>query len=425
LSKGFVFFEQNILFAMNKTGFTTTALNVNYAKEDPHHSLQIPLYESVAFEFDSAEQMEANFKGEYIAHVYSRTSSPTVEYFEQKLKALTGSHAVLAVSSGMAAISNTILAISKAGENIISGDCLFGHTYSLFQKTLPEYGIETRFSDLKNANQIENLIDKNTRAIYFETVTNPQLEIADIELLAQIAKQHKILLIADSTMTPPNVFKAGKWGVNIEVVSTTKYISGGATSFGGAIIDHGNYDWSVNQNFKNYIEKFGSNAFIAKLRKNIYRNTGGSMAPQTAKLMIHGLDLLEIRVEKCYQNCLALGEFFNSNSKIKSVGFPGLISNKNYKLAKKQFNGVPGTIMTFDLESQAACYSFMNKLQIIRRATNLNDNKSLIIHPYSTIYNEFTEAERKNAGIRNTMMRLSVGIENVEDLIRDINQALE
>ena len=226
-------------------------------------------------------------------------------------------------------------------------------------------------------------------------------------------------------MTPPNVFNAGKWGINIEVISTTKYISGGATSFGGAIIDHGNYDWSINQNFKNYIEKFGSNAFIAKLRKNIYRNTGGSMAPQTAKLMIQGLDLLEIRVEKCYQNCLALGEFFKSNSKIKSVGFPGLNSDKNYKLAKKQFNGVPGTIMTFDLESKAACYSFMNKLQIIRRATNLNDNKSLIIHPYSTIYNEFTEEERENAGIRDTMMRLSVGIENVEDLIRDITQALE
>ena len=409
---------------MKKTGFTTTSLNVPYTKRDPHQALQMPLYEAVAFEFDSAEQIEANFKGEYIAHVYSRASSPTVEYFELKLKALTESHAVLALSSGMAAISDSILAITKAGDNIISGHQLFGHTYALFQQTLPEFSVTTRFSDLKNQEEIEKLIDQNTRAIYFETVTNPQLEIADIEMLAAVAKKYKILLIADSTMTPPNVFVAGKFGVNIEVISTTKYISGGATSFGGAIADHGNYDWTLNPNIKKYTEKFGKNAFIAKLRKNIYRNTGGSMAPQTAKFMIQGLDILEIRVEKCYQNCLALGSFFESNKKVKRVGYPGLKKDSRFEKAQKYFNGVPGTIMTFDLESKAACFAFMNKLQIIRRATNLNDNKTLIIHPHSTIYAEFSEEERKAAGISDTMMRLSVGIENIDDLIADIEQAL-
>jgi len=410
---------------MKKTGFTTTALNVPYSKKDPHNALQMPLYEAVAFEFDSAEQIEANFKGEYVAHVYSRASSPTVEYFELKLKALTESHAVLAVSSGMAAISGTILAITKAGENIISGNQLFGHTYALFQQTLPEFGIETRFSNLKSQPEIEKLIDDKTRAIYFETVTNPQLDIADIEMLAAIALRYNILLIADSTMTPPNVFKAGKQGVNIEVVSTTKYISGGATSFGGAIIDHGNSDWTKNPNLSKYTGKFGKNAFIAKLRKNIYRNTGGSMAPQTAKFMIQGLDILEIRVEKCYRNCMALGAFFESHPKVTRVGYPGLKSDSGYLLAEKQFDGIPGTIMTFDLESKAACFSFMNWLKIIRRATNLNDNKTLIIHPHSTIYAEFTEDERKTAGIRDTMMRLSVGIENVEDLIADMERALK
>jgi O-acetylhomoserine (thiol)-lyase len=409
---------------MSKTGFTTTALNVPYSKNDPHNALQMPLYEAVAFEFDSAELIQANFKGENIAHVYSRTSSPTVEYFELKLKALTGSHAVLAVSSGMAAIFDALIAVVKTGENIISGDRLFGHTYALFQDTLAGLGIETRFADLNVASEIEKLIDLKTRVIYFETVTNPQLEIADIEMLAAIAKKHNLLLIADSTMTPPNVFCAGKFGLNIEVISTTKYISGGATSFGGAIIDHGNYDWKLNPNLSKYTEKFGKNAFIAKLRKNIYRNTGGSMTPQTAKFMIQGLDILELRVEKCYQNCIALGAFFESHPKIKRVDYPGLKSDLRFQLSEKYFNGVPGTIMTFDLESKAACFAFMNNLQIIRRATNLNDNKSLIIHPHSTIYAEFTEEERKNAGIRDTMMRLSVGIENVEDLIADIEQAL-
>jgi len=409
---------------MEIKGFTTRALNIPFTKADPHKSLQMPLYESVAFEFDSAEQIEASFKGEYAAHVYSRSSSPTVEYFEQKLKSLTKSHGVLAVSSGMAAVSNTIMAVANAGENIISGHQLFGHTFALFSQTLPGFGVETRFSDLKKKEEIEKLIDENTRVIYFETVTNPQLEIADIEMLAEIARRHNLLLIADSTLTPPNTFNASKWGVNIEVISTTKYISGGATAFGGAIIDHGNFNWDENSNFSAYTEKYGDNAFIAKLRKNIYRNTGGSMAPQTARFMINGLDILELRVEKCYRNCLAPGTFFQSHPKVKEVEYPGLKRSKQFPLAKKYFSGVPGTIMTFDLESKEACFSFMNRLEIIRRATNLNDNKTLVIHPHSTIYAEFSEAERSEAGIRDTMLRLSVGIENVEDLIADIERAL-
>lgn len=409
---------------MKKTGFTTRSLNVPYSKSDPHNSLQMPLYESVAFNFDSAEQIEANFKGEYSAHVYSRSSSPTVEYFEMKMKALTESHAVLAVSSGMAAISNAILAVTKAGDNIVSGHQLFGHTYALFKQTFAGFGIQTRFVNLNQPEETEKNIDENTRAIYFETVTNPQLEIANIEKLAEIARKHGLLLIADSTLTPPNVFSAGKWGVNIEVISATKHISGG-TAFGGAIVDHGNYDWKLNPNMSEYIEKFGANAFLARLRKIIYRNTGGSMAPQTAKFLIHGLDMLELRVEKCYRNCVELGNFLKAHPKVQQVGYPGLKDDSGFYLAKKYFNGIPGTIISFDLESKAACFAFMNRLKIIRRATNLNDNNTLIIHPYSTIYTEFTEEERRNAGIRDTMMRLSVGIENVDDLIDDMEQALD
>ncbi|HPF51383.1 MAG TPA: aminotransferase class I/II-fold pyridoxal phosphate-dependent enzyme [Draconibacterium sp.] len=409
---------------MKKTGFTTKSLNVPFVKNDPYKALQMPLYEAVAFEFESSEQIEANFRGEYIAHAYSRTSNPTVEYFEVKLRELTGSHAVIAVSSGMAAISNTIMALTKAGDNIIAGNRLFGHTYALFKQTLAEFGLETRFSNLISETEIEQLIDSRTRAIYFETVTNPQLDIADIALLARVARKHKLVLIADSTLTPPNVFKAGDFGVDIEVISTTKYISGGATSFGGAIADHGTYDWELNPNLAGYTEKFKKNALITKIKKNIFRNTGGSMAPQTAMLQIQGLDILELRVEKCYQNCMTLGDYLEANPKVKRLDYPGLKNDKRYGLARKYFSGIPGTIMSFDLESKEACFVFMNKLQIIRRATNLNDNKTLIIHPASTIYSEFTVQERKDANIRDTMMRLSVGIENIEDLIADIEQAL-
>ncbi len=409
---------------MKKQGFTTRSLNVPYAKTDPHHALQMPLYGAQAFEFESAEQIAANFRGEYIAHVYSRASNPTVEYFEMKMRELTGAHGSLAVASGMAAIADVMFAVARSGDNIITGNQLFGHTYALMQQTLPELGIETRFTALREAKEIEALIDSRTRAIFFETVTNPQLTIADFSMLSDIARRHQILLIADSTLTPPNVFRASHHGVDIEVMSTTKYISGGATSFGGAILDYASYDWSLNPNFAAYYPKFGKNALIAKLRKNIYRNTGGSMTAQTALMQIAGLDILELRVERCYANCMALGDYLAKHPMVARVDYPGLPGSPGYQEAVRIFNGIPGTIMTFDLESEAACFTFMNRLSVIRRATNLNDNKSLIIHPWSTIYAEFPEKEREAAFIRPTMMRLSVGIENAADLIDDIAAAL-
>lgn len=409
---------------MAKNGFTTQALNVSYPKNDPYNAMQMPIYESVSYEFDSAEQIAANFRGEYPAHAYSRSSNPSVEYFEKKLNALCNGQGAIALSSGMAAISNTLLAITRQGDNIIASNRTFGHTAALFRQTLPEFGIESRLSDLQSAAAIEALIDSKTRAIFFETVSNPQLEIADIEMLASVAQKHGILLIADTTLTPPNVFCAGAFGINIEVISTTKHISGGATSFGGAIVNHGNYDWSCNPNTAPYVEKFGTNALVAKIKKNIFRNTGGSMSPQTARFQSQGLDILELRVERCYQNCMALGKFMQANASISQVSYPGLPEDSSFTRAQKYFGGTPGTIMSFDLDSKEACFTFMNRLQLIRRATNLNDNKTLIIHPASTIYCEFSEDERAKANIRATMMRLSVGIENVQDLIADIEQAL-
>jgi O-acetylhomoserine (thiol)-lyase len=296
---------------------------------------------------------------------------------------------------------------------------------ALFEQSLSAYGLETRFVDTTRPELIEPLIDENTRAIYFETVTNPQLEISDIALLAEIANKYDILLIVDSTITPPSVFSSNSLGVHVEVMSTTKFISGGATSFGGVVIDNGLYDWSKNPNCEAFAQKFGKDAFIARLRKNYYRNFGAPMTAHTANYMIAGLDILELRVERCYQNCLKLGDFFGKHPKVTRVDYPGLNDSPYYDLAVKQFGGVPGAVMTFDLESQEECFSFMNRLKIIRRATNLNDNKSLIIHPYSTIYAEFQESERLKMGIRPTMMRLSVGIEGAEDLMEDIVQALE
>jgi O-acetylhomoserine (thiol)-lyase len=404
--------------------FTTRSLNIPFPKKDPHNALAFPVYESVAFDFENSEQIAANFRGEYPAHVYSRTSNPTVEYFETKMRVLTGSHHVLAVTSGMAAISSTMLAICKKGDNIISGGHLFGHTISLFEQSLAAYGVETRFVDTTQTELIEPLIDQNTRAIYLETVTNPQLEIADLGKLAEIANKHGILLICDSTITPPVVFNSKSLGVHVEVMSVTKFVSGGATSFGGVVIDNGLYDWKKNPNCADYAKKFGREAFVARLRKNYYRNFGMPMTAHTANYMIAGLDILELRVERCYQNCLKLGEFLENNPLVKRVDYPGLKNSPYYDLAVKQFSGIPGSVMTFDLEDQQTCFRFMDKLKVIRRATNLNDNKSLIIHPFSTIYCDIPEDERVKMNIRPGMMRLSVGIEGADDLIDDISQAL-
>lgn len=404
--------------------FTTRSLNIPFPKKDPHNALSMPVYETVAYEFASAEDIAANFRGEFPAHTYSRTSNPTVEYFETKIKSLTGAHHVLALSSGMAAISSTIMALCQKGDNIISGNQLFGHSLSLFEQSLSAYGLETRFVNTTQTELVEKLIDEKTRAIYFETVTNPQLEIADIRRLAEIANKHGIVLIADSTITPPSVFVSKSLGVHIEVMSTTKFISGGATAVGGLIIDNGLYDWNKNPNCRASAARFGKDAFVARLRKNYYRNFGMPLTAHAANYMIAGLDILELRVDRCYQSCMKLGEYFQQNPKIQRVDYPGLKDSPFYELALQQFNGIPGSVMTFDLESQQACYRFMNRLKIIRRATNLNDNKSLIIHPYSTIYCDFPESFRAEMGIRPTMMRLSVGIEGVEDLIDDMEQAL-
>jgi len=410
--------------ADRKPGYTTRVLSTPYPKKDPFNSLHMPVYDTVAFEFEKAEDIADAFQDRKPAHAYSRSSNPTVEYFEQKIATVTDARGVLAVTSGMAAISNLVLAVVEKGENILTSSHLFGHTYGLFSKTLPDLGIETRFVDLLDAEGLDKHIDQKTRMIFFETVTNPQLEVFDIRKLVALAARHNILVVADSTLTPCNVFNAGSFGIDIEIMSSTKFISGGATSVGGIIVDTGVNDWSGIPKLKAAREKAGERALIVKLRKEIYRNFGSCMAPRTAQMQSLGLDILALRVEKSYNNCLEIAKYLRDHENVREVNYPGLAGSEYYDLSERQFNGVPGSILTFNLDSEEACFRFMNKLKIIRRATNMNDNKSLIIHPWSTIYAEFPEDIRLSMKVRPTMMRLSVGIEDVEDLIEDLNKSL-
>ncbi|WP_289054253.1 aminotransferase class V-fold PLP-dependent enzyme [Carboxylicivirga marina] len=409
----------------NKKGFITRSLHTDFPKEDAYNALHMPVYDGVAYEFDNAEDIAETFAGKKFAHAYSRTSNPTVEYFEKKLLSVTGAYSAIALASGMAAISNVLLSMVEQGGNIVTSNQLFGHSYALLKQTLPSLGLEVRFVDMLDVKSVEAATDDKTRVYFFETITNPQLEVVDLTQLSQLAKSKGVAIVCDSTITPPYVFDSKKFGVDVEVMSTTKFISGGAAAFGGVVLDNGSFDYSKLPALEEWAPKFGKDALMARIRKEIFRHLGGTMTAHTAHFMNLGLDIMPLRIERCVDNCNKLARYFEKHDRIADYNYPGVEGKKGFVLSEKQFSGKPGAVMTFDLESKEACYRFYNRIKVMRKATNLNDNKTLVIHPESTIYAEFSDAEKKDMGVRETMMRLSVGIEEVEDLISDFEQALQ
>ena len=394
-----------------------------YNQKDPYGALNFPVYDSAAFEFDDSEAIEDVFCGKKAGFTYTRAGNPTVDFFERKLKSISKAKYAIAFASGMAAISNTVLTICTSGDNIVSSKYLFGHTYSLFAKSFAGFGVDVRMADFCDLAAVEKLIDKNTTALFFETVTNPQLEVADIAVLRELADKYGILLIVDTTMTPSYLSDGEALGFDIEIVSTTKFFSGGATSVGGAILDYGSYEWGKNPALKEWAHKFGSGAFFNRLKKEIFRNFGAAMSPHNAYLQSLGLETMALRADKACINALLLAKWLKNNDAIKSVNYPGLDGNPFYKLASVQFR-YPGSVLTFDLGSKEACYAFMDALKIARRSTNLCDNKTLVIHPHSTIYSEYSAEQKADMNISAGMLRISVGIEDFEDLADDFAQAL-
>jgi O-acetylhomoserine (thiol)-lyase len=384
----------------------------------------MPVYFANAFEFENADDLSAAFMGTKPAHVYSRSSNPTVEYFELRIKDMTGAPSVTACASGMAAISNVLMTTLSAGDTILTTGHLFGNTVSLLESTFTPFGVQFRYADLTSLADVERQIDPTVKIIFLETITNPQMEVADIKALAELARKYQILLVADTTLTPPYVFDAKSHGVNLEVLSTTKFVSGGGTSVGGLIIDHGTYDWTKNQRIAHLVEKHGQLAFQVKLRKEVYRNTGACLSPMNAFLQTMGLETLALRMDRAIDNARRLSAWLEVHPRVKAVNYPGLVSSPFYEISRRQFGDKPGSLLTFDLASGQEVVDVMNRLQYIRRATNFNDNKSLAIHPFQTIYVEFPPEKRLAFGIRETMIRLSVGIEDYEDLQADLEQAL-
>lgn len=405
--------------------FTTRAIHGGIRSRDPYGSLRIPVYDTVAFEHDSARSLQLTFEGKKPSHVYSRISNPTVQDFEQKLRLLSGSAGVMAVASGMAAISNTILALAEAGTNIITAPHLFGNTYSLFTRTFASWGLQVRFVSLSDPKEVEQAIDGNTRAVYFESMTNPQLEVVDCDQLSQITRRHGIPLVVDNTLLTPYLFHTREAGIDIELLSTTKYVTGGATSLGGVIIDNGTFDWRRAPKLSENAVKMGPMAFLATLRQEIFRNVGACMAPHNAYLQSLGLETMALRIDRSCANAMRIAKHLAGHPAVESVHYPGLQSSPYHLAASRQFDGKFGGILTFDLRDETSCFALADRLQIIRRATNVNDNKTLILHPSSTIFAEFEETEKNAMGVRPTTLRLSVGIEDPEDLIDDLNRGLE
>jgi len=404
--------------------FDGKILHTNFGKPDVYGALNMPLYQSAAFEFNTAEEMEDAFKGKSSEHTYSRITNPTVEYFESRVQSITNALSVTAVNSGMAAISNAIITLAKTGSNIVTSRHLFGNTYSFFATTLAAFGVEVRFCDLKNLYEVESRIDENTCAVFLEIITNPQMEVVNLKDLSTITKQKGVPLVADTTIVPFCAFKAQDWGINIEIVSSTKYISGGATSLGGLIIDYGNFDWISSPKLHTLAKEFGLSAFTAKLRKEILRNLGAYMTPQVAYLQSLGLETLSIRYDRATTTCMQLAERLKRLPMVESVNYPGLPTNKYYELSCAQFGEKPGAMFTFNLASAEACFIFMNKLNLVRRATNLFDNKTLAIHPASTIFGSFSPELQKEMNVSDKTIRISVGLEDVKDLFLDFEQAM-
>lgn len=399
-------------------------LHERFPEKDPYGALNMPVYHSVAYEFETAEQMERAFTGKSPEHVYSRITNPTVQYFEQRVKAASGASDAIAFNSGMAAIANTLVAVARAGMNIVTSPHLFGNTYSLIAYTLKEFGVEPRFVDLTDERETAASIDENTCAVFLEVITNPQMEVVDLKRLSRTCREKGTPLVADTTIVPFTVFRAADHGVDIEIVSSTKYLSGGATSLGGIALDHHTFDWRNSPKLRALVGVSEASAFSIKVRKEIHRNLGACMTPHVAQAQINGMETLALRYERAAGTCRALAARVQELKGVVAVNYPGLEGHPFHAVSHAQFGEFPGAMFTFDLESREACFRFIDRLQLIRRATNLFDNKTLAIHPASTIFGTFTEETRRQMDVSQQTIRVSVGLEDVDDLFEDFRQAL-
>lgn len=427
-------------YAERNLKFETLQLHVGQEQPDPVTDARaVPIYQTSSYVFRNSDHAAARFGLEDPGHIYGRLTNPTEDVFEQRIAALEGGVAALAVASGAAAIAYTFQNLAHAGDHIVAAKNIYGGTYNLLAHTLPEYGITTTFVDPFNYEEVEAAIQENTKAIHIETLGNPNSDVVDIERIANIAHVHKIPLVVDNTFATPYLVRPIEYGADIVVHSATKFIGGHGTTIGGVIIDSGKFDWEASGKFLSLTEPnpsyhgisftkaVGATAFVTKIRAILLRDTGATLSPFHAFIFLQGLETLSLRVERHVENALKVVEYLNNHPQVEKVHHPSVSDEPGQQeLYKKYFPKGGGSIFTFEIKGDAQkAKDFIDNLELFSLLANVADVKSLVIHPATTTHSQCTEEELLDQGIRPNTIRLSVGTENIDDIIEDLEEAFK
>ncbi len=417
----------------------TISIHAGYTSEPTTKSVAVPIYQTVAYEFDNAQHGADLFNLAVAGNIYTRIMNPTADVLEQRVAALEGGVAALAVSAGSAAINYAILNLAEKGDNIVSAPLLYGGTYTLFKHMLPKQGIDVQFAESDDAKALGKLINENTKAVYCETIGNPAGNIADIEKIAKVAHKKGVPLIVDNTVASPILINPIAYGADIVVHSLTKYMGGHGTTLGGIIVDSGNFPWADHaEKFPQfsqpepsyhgvvYNEAFGAAAYIGRARTVPLRNTGSALSPFNSFLILQGIETLALRMERHCDNALAVAKYLEAHPQVEWVNYGGLKSSPYYKLARKYTKGKPASLMTFGIKGGfKKAVKFYDALEIFKRLVNIGDAKSLACHPASTTHRQLSGDELTAAGVSEDMIRLCVGIEHIDDIIADLEQSFK
>lgn len=416
----------------------TIAVHGGYQPDPTTRAVAVPIYQTVAYAFDDTQHGADLFDLKVPGNIYTRIMNPTQNVLEQRVAALEGGIAALALASGQAAITYAIQTIAEAGDNIVSASALYGGTYNLFAHTLPQFGIRTRFADARDPASFEALIDAHTKAVFIESIGNPLGNITDIAAIAEIAHRHGVPLIVDNTVATPYLLRPIEHGADIVVHSLTKYLGGHGNSIGGAIVDSGKFPWAEHpQRFKRlnepdvsyhgvvYTQALGPAAYIGRARVVPLRNTGAAISPFNAFLILQGIETLALRMERITENALKVAQFLGQHGKVKWVNYAGLEGHRDHALAQKYLGGRSSGLLTFGVQGGVEGGArFQDALKLFTRLVNIGDAKSLACHPASTTHRQLNEQELEKAGVTVDTVRLSVGIEHIDDLLADLDQAL-
>ena len=418
--------------------FETLQLHAGQVVDATTKSRAVPIYQTTSFVFEDTQEGADLFALQKAGNIYTRITNPTTSAFEERIAALEGGVGALATASGMAAITYTILALAHAGDHVVAASTIYGGTFNLLKETLPRYGITTTFVDIDNLEEVEAAIKDNTKLVLIETLGNPVINIPDIEKIAEIAHKHQIPLVADNTFATPYLINVFSHGVDIAVHSATKFIGGHGTTIGGVIVDSGKFDWAASGKFPQLVEEdpsyhnisytrdVGAAAFIVAARVQLLRDMGAALSPFNSFLLLQGLETLSLRVERHVQNAEKIVDFLVNHPKVEKVNYPKLVDSPYHALAEKYLPKGVGSIFTFHVKGgEAEARKVIDSLEIFSNLANVADAKSLVVHPATTTHAQLSESDLEAAGVTKNQIRLSIGLENVDDLIEDLRLALE